>query len=51
MFATLLHTEPVVLLMPMFGYSVDITGIVIMTTVVCYGVGDDEHIMYIDTAR
>ena len=25
--------------------------IVIMTTVVCYGVGDDEHITCIDTAR
>ena len=25
--------------------------IVIMTTVVCYGVGDDEHITCIDIAR
>ena len=31
--------------------TVKIIRIVVMTTVVCYGVGDDEHIKYIDTAR
>ena len=31
--------------------TVKIIRIVVMTTVVCYGVGDDERIKYIDTAR